>query len=81
VTKASASLLTEWLIGREPADVIEWMSRFERLLTDTTSEDAPELGAINQLRAVGQFPARVRNALLPWQATRRALAPTASVGY
>jgi nitrogen fixation protein NifU and related proteins len=80
VTKASASLLTDWLVGREPAEVIEWVSRFERLLRDTTIEDAPELGAINQLRAVGQFPARVRNALLPWRATRRALTPTASVG-
>ncbi len=74
VTKASASLLTEWLVGREPAEIIEWVGRFERLLKDASIEDAPELGEINQLRAVSQFPARVRNALLPWDAALNALA-------
>lgn len=73
VTKASASLLTDWLVGREPGDLTTWRDRFETLLKNIALDDAPELGAINQLRVVGQFPARLRNALLPWEAACRAL--------
>ncbi|TVQ28539.1 MAG: SUF system NifU family Fe-S cluster assembly protein [Wenzhouxiangella sp.] len=73
VTKASASMLTEWLTGRQVAELIAWRDRFEALLKNAELEDAPELGPINQLRAVAQFPARLRNVLLPWNAAGQAV--------
>ncbi len=73
ITKASASLLTEWLDARAVESLPGWQARFEALMSDPERDDDPEFGAINQLRAVAAFPARVRNALLPWQAMRQAL--------
>lgn len=73
VTKASASMLTEWLTGREASDIAAWSDQFHALLKDCTLPDTPELADLNQLRAVSRFPARVRNALLPWTTTLRAL--------
>lgn len=68
VTKASASMLTNWLPDRSVAELLLWTQRFTELLAHPDLPDAPELGEINQLRAVSAFPARVRNALLPWRA-------------
>ena len=73
VTKASASMLTAWLTGRQAAEIREYLNQFQALLKDNTLPDAPGLDDLNQLRAVSQFPARVRNALLPWTTTLRAL--------
>ncbi len=73
VTKATASMLTDWLPGRQASDIADWSNQFQALLKDHTLPDAPELADLNQLRPVSQFPARVRNALLPWTTTLRAL--------
>ena len=73
VTKASASMLTAWLTGRQAAEIGEYLNRFQALLKDNTLPDVPGLDDLNQLRAVSRFPARVRNALLPWTTTLRAL--------
>ena len=73
ITRASASLLTDWLTGRTTAEVGPTFDHFHTLLTDATIPDLPDLGDINQLRAVSQFPARRRNAELPWKSTLRAL--------
>ena len=68
VTKASASLLTDWVVHRPVAELKSWRDRFQRLLENPELEDVAELGEINQLRAVARFPARLRNAMLPWNA-------------
>ncbi|MGY6629992.1 MAG: Fe-S cluster assembly sulfur transfer protein SufU [Wenzhouxiangella sp.] len=73
ITKASASLLTEWLKGQSVESFEQAWSRFQALMVDPALDDCPPLGEINQLRAVADFPARVRNALLPWRAAEKAL--------
>ncbi len=77
VTTASASMLMDWLEGRGLGEIEAAVARFESLLADPELPDAPDLGAINHLRAVAAFPARVRNALLPWQTVVRALSGSA----
>lgn len=74
VTKASASMMTEWLPGRTVEELPLWLERLAELLARPDLPDLPELGQINQLRAVSAFPARVRNALLPWRAAVSAVA-------
>ncbi|MDT8448530.1 MAG: SUF system NifU family Fe-S cluster assembly protein [Wenzhouxiangellaceae bacterium] len=74
ITTASASMLTDWLAGRRPAEVRAAEGRFRSLLADEDAPDDPGLGDFNALRAVGKFPSRVRNALLPWKAALEALA-------
>lgn len=73
LTKASASLLSSWLVGRSVADLSMWQARFAELLARPELPDEAALGEINQLRAVSAFPARVRNVLLPWQAAGAAI--------
>ncbi|MDZ7790694.1 MAG: SUF system NifU family Fe-S cluster assembly protein [Xanthomonadales bacterium] len=73
ITTASASMLMDWLIGRAAREVDVNLVRFSRLLEAPDEPDDPELGDINHLRAVSGFPARVRNALLPWRTAIDAL--------
>ena len=73
ITKASASMMTEWLTGRNVSEIEPGFGQFEQSLSDPDVPISPELGDLNELRAVSAFPARVRNALLPWKTTLRAL--------
>ncbi|TVS12695.1 MAG: SUF system NifU family Fe-S cluster assembly protein [Wenzhouxiangella sp.] len=73
VTQAAASMLTEWLQGRPVDEVGSGLERFRVLLENPAAEPDEELGELNQLRPVGAFPARRRNALLPWKTALRAL--------
>jgi len=73
VTRASASLLTSWVAGRQVGDLARAFGRFRELLADPGLPDLPELGDFNRLRAVGRFPSRLRNAELPWRALLAAL--------
>jgi nitrogen fixation NifU-like protein len=73
VTTASASMLSDWLIGRSRDEVATGMKAFIELLQAGDEPDRPELGQFNALAAVGRFPSRVRNALLPWKTALDAL--------
>lgn len=75
VTKASASMLMSWLIGRSVTDVPTGYEAFQTLLANPKAPAAALLGELNDLQPVGAFPARRGNACLPWQATLEALAP------
>lgn len=66
ITTASASMLTDWLAGRTPAELKAGYRRFRELLQDPALDDDGDLGEFNDLRPVHAFPSRVRNALLPW---------------
>lgn len=73
ITTASASMLTDWLVGRRVDEIEPALRRFEALLDDESAPDAPALGDINSLRAVGRYPSRRRNALMPWRTALDAL--------
>lgn len=73
ITTAAASMLTEWLSGRPVDALSEAAARFTDLLDDPERSDIPEFGDLNSLRAVGEFPSRRRNALLPWKTALRAV--------
>lgn len=73
ITKASASMLMDWLPGRSLRELESEFEHFRRLLDDSNLPDRVDLGDLNHLRAVSGFPARVRNALLPWRTAQIAL--------
>lgn len=73
ITTASASMLMDWLVGRSEAEIQTACEHLSQLLENPKGPDDPELRDINHLRAVSGFPARVRNALLPWRTAIRAL--------
>jgi len=78
ITTASASMLTHWLVGRTPEEIVDGHARFRRMLEDPEAPDDPGLEDINILRVVGRFPSRKRNALLPWRTALDALGWNAS---
>lgn len=76
ITTASASMLSRWLPGRRLGEIGPAFELFEQLLEKQDLPDSSALGEINALRAVGRFPSRRRNALLPWNAALDALKST-----
>lgn len=73
ISVASASMMTEILIGKTLDEAEEAIERFN---TRLTGEDAPDLAEDDELSAlmgVRDFPTRIKCATLPWQTLRAAL--------
>ncbi len=67
ISQASASMLTERVRGRTPAEALEIASTFTRMLHgDAAAADAESLGDLRALAGVAKFPVRVKCALLAW---------------
>lgn len=73
ISVASASMMTEILLGKT---VDEAGEAFERFNTRLTAKEAPDLAEDDELSAlmgVRDFPTRIKCATLPWQTLRAAL--------
>ena len=75
ISVASASLLTETVIGMSTQNAIEYFSAIVALLDgkSATSEARIDLGRLTALRGVREFPSRVKCATLVWQALNSAI--------
>ena len=73
ISQASASMMTQQLKGKTRAEIESIRSRFRDLMMGT-GEANDELGQLRALSGVARFPARVKCALLAWNALERALA-------
>jgi nitrogen fixation NifU-like protein len=71
ISKASASLLTDQLKGRTPAEARGMCAQLRELVT--TGKASEELGKLAVLSGVHKYPARVKCAILPWHALLAAL--------
>jgi len=75
ISTASASLLTEAIIGKRVAEVEELFTAFHTMLTaERGSGKGPDLGKLAVFAGVGEFPTRVKCATLPWHTLHAALA-------
>jgi nitrogen fixation NifU-like protein len=72
ISTASASLMTEALKGRTQAEVETLFKDFHALVTGEASP-AGELGKLEVLAGVREFPARVKCATLAWHTLQAAL--------
>jgi len=79
ISTASASLMTEVLKGRSLADVERLFAEFHAMVTDAEAGPRPELGKLEVLSGVREFPARVKCATLAWHTLNAALHQQASV--
>ena len=71
---ASASMMSEAVIGRDVAIATALQQRFRAVLTgDAEAEDA-DLGKLISLAGVRRYPSRIKCALLGWHALMHALA-------
>ncbi len=71
IDTASASLMTQAIKGKSVDDVQAMVADFLQL---AMGEADPDLGKLNVLAGVREFPARVKCATLPWRTLEQALA-------
>jgi nitrogen fixation NifU-like protein len=74
ISQASASMMTQLVKGKSTEEIDTIRKRFRDLMLGQSSGDDPQLGALRALSGVAKFPARVKCALLAWNALESALA-------
>lgn len=75
ISTASASLMTETLIGKSVSEIEIVFQQFQSLMT-TEVPPSLDLGKLFALSGVKAFPMRVKCATLPWHALNAALQKT-----
>jgi len=75
ISQASASMMTQLIKGKSTEEIDAIRKQFrELMLGDLSAADDPRLGSLRALAGVARFPARVKCALLAWNALDNALA-------
>jgi nitrogen fixation NifU-like protein len=72
ISTASASLMTEAVIGKPEQEVEALFQDFHAMLTDRTATEH-DLGKLEVLSGVKEFPVRVKCATLAWHTLHNAL--------
>jgi nitrogen fixation protein NifU and related proteins len=78
ISRASASLMSEAVKGKDRASIRRLFEKVHALLTDHNAAPAPDLGKLVALSGVREFPARVKCASLCWHTLNAALENTAA---
>lgn len=73
ISVASASLLTDTVIGMTVKEANRFFEAVTRSLTGKTEQASVELGKLRALQGVKEFPSRVKCATLAWHAMNAAL--------
>ena len=75
ISRASASLMTESIKGKSQDEAQQLFEAFHRLLTGGPEKevDSEDLGDLDVLAGVSEFPTRIKCATLSWHALRSAL--------
>lgn len=80
ISTASASLMTERLIGMTLEETEELFKHVHKTLTTETQDESTELlGKLTVLTGVKEYPMRVKCATLAWHTMHAALAESGSV--
>lgn len=81
ISQASTSMMTEMIKGKRAADVAQLGERFRAMVMgDAEAASDASLDKARALAGVARFPARVKCALLAWNALERGLALAARQG-
>jgi nitrogen fixation NifU-like protein len=79
ISQASASMMTQLVKGKSAEEIGAIRKQFRDLmLGNAPAADDTQLGSLRALSGVARFPARVKCALLAWNALESALAERAS---
>jgi nitrogen fixation protein NifU and related proteins len=73
ISKASASLMTDSLKGRQVSEARALFERFHRMVTTPPDVEVEDLGKLSALAGVREFPVRVKCASLAWHTLKAAL--------
>jgi len=81
ISQASASMMTQLVKGKNTGEIDSIRKQFRDLmLGDSTAADDPQMRSLRALSGVSRFPARVKCALLAWNALESAIAERSSQG-
>lgn len=73
ISQASASMMTQLVKGKSATEIEELRSRFrDMVMGDQSAAEDTALGSLRSLSGVARFPARIRCALLAWNALETA---------
>ena len=74
ISQASASMMTQLVKGKDADEIAALRTRFREMVLGDPSAGADEkLGSLRALSGVARFPARVKCALLAWNALENAM--------
>lgn len=74
ISMASASMMTEVIIGKPVEDALKLAAIFSDLIQGKNYDsESYDLGDIEALRGVSKFPARIKCATLAWKAMEKGL--------
>ncbi len=77
ISQASASMMTQLVKGKSPEEAEAIRTKFrDMVMGDQSLASDVSLGALRSLVGVSRFPARVRCALLAWNALEQAMGPS-----
>ena len=78
ISQASASMMTQLVKGKSTGEIVHLRDTFRDMVMGTKGADdqsvTETLGSLRALSGVSRFPARVRCALLAWNALESAMA-------
>jgi nitrogen fixation protein NifU and related proteins len=81
ISQASASMMTQIVKGKSPEEAEQLRKKFrDMIMGDSSLASDTSLGSLRSLVGVSRFPARVRCALLAWNALEEAMAAPSSPG-
>ena len=66
ISRASGSIMSDLVIGKQIEDVRQLSEQFNKMMTDPDEEAPEELGDLEALQGVAKFPVRVKCATLAW---------------
>ena len=73
ISKSSASMMTEELIGKTKNQASRIFEAFRSMITKNNENITEELGDIEVLQGISQYPTRIKCATLSWHAMHAAL--------
>lgn len=72
ISQASASMMTQMIKGKSAEEVEGLRTQFRDMVMGNADADEKSLGSLRALSGVAKFPARVKCALLAWNALEEA---------
>ncbi|MEI8055001.1 MAG: SUF system NifU family Fe-S cluster assembly protein [bacterium] len=73
ISTASASLMSDAVLGKTITEALELFDEFQKLVTTGKTTKAEKLGKLTVLAGVSEFPMRVKCATLAWHTLKSAL--------
>lgn len=80
ISQASASMMTESIKGRSREQVLDVLRRVQGMMRGEISAEEADLGDLEALAGVRQFPVRIKCAMLAWEALSKGLDPSRAPG-